>query len=140
MIKSLELYVGKIITIGRNCPGPEYANDFLFPDGIRKQVAYVDKQSHLNYISGLCEDNSPCFMRGLSGMDESDIKKNYNITFIREANEEELDVYIKEVDSYFSAILKDKGRPPFAKFPLPIIDKVNIPRKWRKILINEQKL
>jgi hypothetical protein len=140
MIKELKPFVGKIITFGRNCPGPEYANDFLFPDGIRKQVAYVDTQGHLNYVSGLCEDNSPCFMCGLSGMDEADIKKNYNITFIREVNEDELDVYIKEVDSYFSAIMKEKNRPPFAKFPLPIIDKVKMTAKWKKVLIEEQNL
>jgi hypothetical protein len=140
MIKALKPFVGKIITFGRNCPGPEYANDFLFPDGIRKQVAYVDKQGHLNYVSGLCEDNSPCFMCGISGMDESDIKKNYNITFIREVNEDELDVYIKEVDSYFSAIMKEKNRPPFARFPLPIIDKVKMTAKWKKVLIEEQNL
>ena len=140
MIKALKPFVGKIITFGRNCPGPEYANDFLFPDGIRKKVAYVDTQGHLNYVSGLCEDNSPCFMCGLSGMDEADIKKNYNITFIREVNEDELDVYIKEVDSYFSAIMKEKNRPPFAKFPLPIIDKVKMTAKWKKVLIEEQNL
>lgn len=140
MIKALKPFVGKIITFGRNCPGPEYANDFLFPNGIRKQIAYVDKQGHLNYISGLCEDNSPCFMCGLGYSDEDDIENNYNITFIREVNEEELKVYIKEVDSYFSAIMKDKGRPPIARFPLPIIDKIKITAKWKKILIEEQNL
>jgi hypothetical protein len=139
MIKKLKPFVGKIITFGRNCPGPEYANDFIFPDGVRKQIAYVDTQRHLNYISGVCADNSPCFMCGLSQYDENDIEKNYNITFIREINEDELDVYIKEVDNYFSAIMKEKGRPPIAMFPLPIIDNVKMSAKWKKELINEQK-
>ena len=54
-------FKGKIITIGRGSPGPEYANDFLFPDGVRKEVAYVDSKGKLNYISGMCDDNSACY-------------------------------------------------------------------------------
>lgn len=136
-MNKLNDFKGKIITIGRKS-GPEYANDFLFPQGVRKEIAYVDNKCHLNYVNGLYEDNSACYMGGmLSGLD-NDVKKNYNIAYIREANEDELAVYIKEVQSYFDAVSEDKGRPPFAMFPLPIIDKIKMGKKWRKIFIEEQ--
>ena len=132
MIEKLKPFVGKIITVGRYC-GHES------PDGVRKQVMYVDNDGHLNYILGLCEDDSPCFMCGMGLSDEDDIENNYNIKYLREVNEYELKVYTKEVDNYFSEIFKEKNRPPIARFPLPIINKIKMPEKWKKELINEQK-
>ena len=135
----LEEFKGKIITIGRNSPGPEYANDFIIPDGVRKEIAYVDDNLHLNYINGLCADNSPAYMCGFCSQLEQDVERKYNTPYIREVNSEELEVYIKEVRSYFNAILSEKGRPPIARFPLPIIDKVKMSELVKSMLINEQK-
>lgn len=139
MNRKLKPFVGKIITVGRY-GGPEYANDFIFPEGVRKEVAYVDNKGHLNYIAGLCKDNSPCFMCGFISDLETDIRKGYNIDYIRDSDDTEIAVYIKEVNMYFNTIMKDKGRAPIAKFPLPIIDSVKMTKKWKKILINEQKI
>lgn len=137
-MKKLREFKGKIITIGRKSPGPEYANDFIFPDGVRKEVCYVDENLHVNYVCGMCSDNSPCFIGGMLGDLENDIDKNYNIAYIREADEHELDTYIKDCEKFFNSVLKEKGRPPFARFPLPIIDKFYIDDFWRDVLMKEQ--
>lgn len=139
-MKKLREFKGKIITIGRKSPGPEYANDFIFPDGVRKEVCYVDENLHVNYVCGMCSDNSPCFIGGMLGDLEKDINKNYNIAYIREVDEHELDTYIKDCEKFFNSVLKEKGRPPFAKFPLPIIDKFYIDDFWRDVLIKEQNI
>ena len=135
----LKDFKGKIIKVVRTS-GPEYANDFLFPDGVRKEIAYIDSKDdcHANYIVGMCNDNSVCYCGGMMGFFESDIKKNYNIKEITEPTEEELAAYVNEVKKFFNSVLKEKGRPPFAMFPLPIIDRVPMDEFWKDALLREQ--
>jgi hypothetical protein len=136
-MNKLKEFKGKIITVGRK-GGPEYANDFIFPDGVRKEVGYVDENLHINYVCGMCADNSPCYIGGLLKDLERDIKKDYNIAYIREADERELERYIKDCEKFFNSVLKEKGRPPFARFPLPIIDKFYMDDFWKDALMREQ--
>jgi hypothetical protein len=69
---------------------------------------------------------------------ERDIKKDYNIAYIREVDERELETYIKDCEKFFNSVLKEKGRPPFARFPLPIIDKFYMDDFWKDVLLKEQ--
>ena len=139
-MKKLEKFKGKIIKVGRGGFGPEYANDFIFPDGVRKEIAYVDNNGIPSYIVGMCEDNSCCYFCGMSASFEADIRKNINITEITDVlTKDEMDSYINEVDHVFHSILEDKGRPPFSHFPLPIIDRIEMDEMWKNLLIEEQK-
>jgi len=127
-MNKLKEFKGKIITVIR-----KYDDN-----GILKYIGYVDNNLHTNYVCGLYVDNSMCCISGISSDLERDINREENICSIRETNEYELKTYIKECEKFFNSVLKEKGRPPFARFPLPIIDKFYMDDFWRDVLMKEQ--